>query len=152
LDELRERRERENRRIEIERQRASDVKREQIAERRLHGGSRFNIRYRDAVPRDITPDDVMAALTEYVDFSSVGWMASDRTPTMPSSQVAPPEPPDASLRKGMTRDDVERRLGPAQQVSDHHEGSVTVTTVVFFRGDERIVADFIEDVLVRYTI
>src|SRR3954447_11959614 len=45
LDGLRDRRERENRRIAIERERAEDDKKERIAERRLRGGSRFNLRY-----------------------------------------------------------------------------------------------------------
>src|SRR5712692_7479329 len=42
LDYLRDRRERENRRIEVERERAEEIKRERVAERRLRGGSRFN--------------------------------------------------------------------------------------------------------------
>ena len=55
LNDLRDRRERQNRRIEMERVRASEIKRDQIAERRLHGGSRFNIRYADVISRDIRP-------------------------------------------------------------------------------------------------
>lgn len=68
LDALRDRRERENRRIRAERERLSDYKRERLAFRRLQGGSRFNIRYRDRVPSDIRPEDIMAALAEYVEF------------------------------------------------------------------------------------
>jgi hypothetical protein len=68
LDGLRDRRERENRRIRAERERLSDYKRDRLAFRRLHAGSRFNIRYRDRVPSDIRPEDIMAALAEYVEF------------------------------------------------------------------------------------
>ena len=68
LDDLRDRRERENRRIMAERERVEELKRERIAEERLRGGSRFNLRYDDRVPAGMRPEDMMAALAEYVDF------------------------------------------------------------------------------------
>ena len=39
-----------------------------IAEQRLRGGSRFNIRYEDRVPVGVKPEDVVATLVEFVDF------------------------------------------------------------------------------------
>ena len=151
LDELRDRRERENRRIEVERVRASEIKREQIAERRLHAGSRFNIRYADVVPRDIRPDGVMDALAEYLDFSSVGYPAIG--PPRPVTTALPvPLAGDTPLHRGMVRADAERMFGLAQQTTDRREGNLTITTLVFLRGDQRITAEFVEDVLVRYTI
>jgi hypothetical protein len=68
LDGLRDRRERDNRRIRAERERLSEYKRDRIAFRRLQAGSRFNLRYRNRVPSDVRPEDVMAALAEYVEF------------------------------------------------------------------------------------
>jgi len=68
LDAMRDRRERENRRIRAERERLSEYKRDRIAFRRLQGGSRFNIRYRNRVPSDLRPEDIMVALAEYVEF------------------------------------------------------------------------------------
>jgi hypothetical protein len=68
LDVLRDRRERENHRIRIERERVSEYKRERLAFRRLHAGSRFNIRFRDRVPYDLRAEDIMDALAEYVQF------------------------------------------------------------------------------------
>ncbi len=70
LDGLRDRRERENHYIRIERERISEYKHERLAFRRLHAGSRFNIRYRDRVPYDLRAEDIMDALTEYVEFDS----------------------------------------------------------------------------------
>ena len=58
-DDLRDDRERENRRIDAERAVAEERKKERIAELRLRGGSRFNLRYDSAVPRGIRPDEVM---------------------------------------------------------------------------------------------
>jgi hypothetical protein len=68
LDGLREWRRRENRRIEAERERLSERKESRVFNRRLNGGSRFNLRFRGRVPYDLRPEDIMAALAEYVDF------------------------------------------------------------------------------------
>jgi hypothetical protein len=152
LDDLRDRRERENRRIEVERVRASEIKTEQIAERRLHGGSRFNLRNWGVAPRNLRPEDVMAALEEYVDFTSLGRRHTESL-GLPSVPVfAPIAIGDTALRKGMMRGETERMLGPARESSDRREGSLTVTTLVFSRGDQRVTAEFVDDVLIRYTI
>lgn len=141
LDDLRSRRERENRRIAIERQRLEEQKRERIAEQRLRGGSRFNIRYEDRVPVGIKPDDIVAALAEFVDFR--GDLGAD----------APRGPADITqLKKGLQRSEAERLFGRPVQSSERREGSITITTLTFVAGDQRIAADFVEDVLVRYTI
>ena len=138
LDDLRRRRERENRRVEAERERQSEIKKERIAEQRLRSGSRFNIRYNGSVPAGIRPEDVMAALADYVDFTG--------------AQPAVRSANDAPLWNGMSRADAEDVLGRAWESSERHEGNLVVTTLVFVAGDERITADFVEDVLVRYSI
>lgn len=80
LDSLREWRARENRRIEIERARLSELKRQRVAYQRLNGGSRFNIRYRGRVPYDLHPEDIMAALADYVDFRDARGFPGFRRP------------------------------------------------------------------------
>ena len=143
LDRLRGERERQNRNIDIERAHLEEIKRARVALERQQGGSRFNVRYEGSVPRGIHPEEVMAALAAYVDFSPLGG-------------ASPPETGAAydtsALRKGMVRSDVERMFGPVLQSSERHEGAVTVVTDVFGRGDQRISAEFVEDVLVRYAI
>ena len=47
---------------------AQERRKERIAEQRLRGGSRFNLRYDGGVPRGITPREVAAALEAYVSF------------------------------------------------------------------------------------
>jgi hypothetical protein len=144
-DDLRNRRERENRRIDIERARAEEIKKERVAEQRLRGGSRFNLRYEDVVPSGIRPEEIMAALAEYVDFGM------GVAPSRPNDAGQPP-PVDVQLRKGMPRADVERAYGRPVTNSERREGGVTVTTLTFTSGDQRITAEFVEDVLIRYTI
>lgn len=143
LDDLRDRRERENRRIMAERERVSEMKRERIADERLRGGSRFNLRYEDRVPTGIRPEDVMAALAEYVDFGG----RSDVREAVP-----PPSGDITMVRKGLSRGEAERLFGRPISLSERREGGVTVVTLVFNIADQRVTADFIEDVLIKYTI
>ena len=143
-DELRERRERENRRIDAERAAAESRKRELVAERRLSGGSRFNLRYEDAVPAGIKPEEVMAALERYVDFSRGGFPPRRREVPAVSQGTLP--------RKGMTRDEAEREFGPPVNATQRREGGLVITTLRFVRRDQEITADFVEDVLVRFSM
>jgi len=151
LDELKDRRERENRRIAAERVRQSEAKAARIAERRLRGGSRFNLRYDDRVPAGIRPEDMMAALAEYVDFGPVapGFAAP---PRVTRDDAPPPSGDITQLRKGLTRAEAQRLFGKPAEVSEKRDGGLAVTTLVFIVADQRISADFVEDVLVRYTI
>jgi hypothetical protein len=69
LDDLRRDREREDARNRAMVAEAEEHKKENIRERRIEGGSRFNLRYRDGVPGSaLTAESVMQALAEYVDF------------------------------------------------------------------------------------
>jgi hypothetical protein len=144
LDDLRTRRERENRHIAIERERAEDEKAARIAERRLRGGSRFNLRYDEHVPAGMRPEDVMAVLGDYVDFGSLAPHAT--------LEEAPTQGDITLLHKGMTSLDAERAFGRPVETSSRTDGGLAVTTRVFIVADQRVSADFVEDVLVRYTI
>jgi hypothetical protein len=150
LDTLRDRRERENHRLEEERLRAEARKRDLLADARLRGGSRFNVRFENVVPAGFRPESMMAALAEYVDFSNAA----------PDVQMRPaPDPRDADPvddvvlpKKGMSRIEAERAFGKPVDTSDRREGSMVVTTLVFVRGDQRISADFVDGILVRYSV
>ena len=149
LDDVRERRERENRRIDAERVRAEEIKKERIAVERLKGGSRFNLRYSGSVPSGIRPEEIMAALADYVDFAPAG-----STPAVTSKPATSTGNDAADLlpRKGMTRADAERAFGNPRERSDRREGTLLVSTLIFDSGDRRITAEFVEDVLIRFTI
>jgi hypothetical protein len=155
LEELRDRRERENRRIMVERERLEEQKRLRVAEERMRGGSRFNLRYDDRVPTGIRPEEMMAALAEYVDFSLAGARPGPPPPAPLPAPMPPPSIPsgDVSMvRKGLLRVEAERLFGRPVSASERREGGVTVVTLVFELGDQRVTTEFVEDVLVRYTI
>jgi hypothetical protein len=144
LDGLRDRRERENRRIMAERERIQEQKRERLADERLRGGSRFNLRYDDRVPSGMRPEDVMAALAEYVNFGG--------GPAPRAVAAQSPAGDLTMLRKGLSRADAERLFGAPASSSERREGGLLVTTLVFNAGDQRATVDFVDDVLIRYTI
>ena len=69
LDRLRRDRQREDVRNQAEALQVQDMREANIRQRRIEGGSRFNIRHRTAVPAGaLTPDVVMRALEAYLDF------------------------------------------------------------------------------------
>jgi hypothetical protein len=70
LDDLRRERERENRENRAEAAIAEEIAKARIQEKRLQGGSRFNIRFdRKVNADDLTPQVIMDALAEYLYFS-----------------------------------------------------------------------------------
>jgi hypothetical protein len=69
LDYLRRDRERENRRNQAEVAAAEELAKQRIQEKRLQGGSRFNIRFdRNVYGEDLTPESIIDALSRYVKF------------------------------------------------------------------------------------
>jgi len=142
IDDLRREREREDARNRSAVAEAEEHRKQNIRQRRLEGGSRFNIRYQDQLPADaLSPASVMAALAEYVDFGGLS-----------------PEPEDPGsarsglLRKGMMLHDVNAMVGSPLNTRQRKEGTLNVQTAQYSTADGRITADFVEGVLVRYTM
>jgi hypothetical protein len=148
LDGLRANREREDRRNRAIATAATERRREYIQERRVQGGSRFNLRYPSGVPAEaLTVQAVKAALAEYVDFE----------PEEPAAPAGPPpaEPAPAgplALRKGMLADDVDQLLGAPTHRAERREGTLSVQARTYDTASGRVVAEFVEGVLVRFTI
>lgn len=111
-----------------------------IDERRRNGGSRFNIWFpagylAESVP---TPEQLMRALSEYVDFTPMS---------------APPErashPP--TLRRGMSREDLEAQLGRPSSTSQRNEGSLKVETATWDSPDQVTTVDFIDGIVIKFS-
>jgi hypothetical protein len=141
LDGLRRRREREDARNQAEAAQAEQVKAANIRQRRIEGGSRFNLRYDSDVPGEaLTPESVMRALSEYVDFSP---LSQDR----PEDAARPTE-----LRKGLTVEEVDAILGRPEMITQRLEGTLTVSTSTYRTRDRHVTAEFVEGVLIRFTL
>ena len=156
LDDLKTARAREDLRNQTAAATAAEAKKARIAETRLHSGSRFNLRYQEGIPPGLGPDGIMRALAEYLEFP----FATDRPQPAgdarageefrPSRFAVPT--PGGAIRKGMTLAEVEQSLGRAEKSTDRSEGTLKVTTAIFSRDDQRITAEFVEGVLIRYSI
>ncbi|HEY4358911.1 MAG TPA: hypothetical protein VGN16_24405 [Acidobacteriaceae bacterium] len=94
LDRERSRREREQNKNNSEAAIASQLKAQQVADKRLHGGSRINLRWKDSIPSDNrSPDAVVALLAQYVDFN---------VPAGAGSGAGAPPPSDMAMRLALT--------------------------------------------------
>jgi hypothetical protein len=148
LDDLRDDRQREDAHNRAEVADAQEQKKENIRLRRLEGGSRFNVRYRDSLPASVlTPSGLQAALAEYVtlEHAEDTMLAGLPTTTAPAPGAGLPQ-------KGMTGGEMQALLGAAVDSSERNEGRLTVITRSYRSGASRIAAEFVEDVLIRYSI
>jgi hypothetical protein len=150
LDDLRREREREDQRNKAISAAAGEEKKRRIAEQRLHAGSRFNIRYQGAVPAGLTPGGVMAALADFVEFpfAEEGPRQTARAPVEDRQPAAGP----SALRKGMTMQQVSGIYGEPEKTTDRMEGRLKVTTATFAHDDHRLDAEFVEGVLIKYSL
>jgi hypothetical protein len=145
LDDLKADRERENIRNRSAVAEAEEHRKANIRQRRLEGGSRFNLRYADQVRTDaLSPDAVMAALAQYVDFGQL------RAADSASAATAPRRP--GSLRKGMLLQEVDAFLGAPAASSERKEGTLKVVQRKYSAPMGQVMADFVEGVLIRYTV
>jgi len=163
-------RERENSKAAAEAQQANMARESNIRTKRLDAGSRFNVRFRQGIPPEaLTPDGLMRALAQYVDFPGATAVAASTPATQaaPMASFASREVPNAapnaspnaapaagvgSLRKGMTLKDVESLLGPAATAGESKDGSMTVQKRTYRHDGLEVAASFVSGVLVDFAI
>jgi hypothetical protein len=155
IDDLKGEREREDARNRAVVAEAAEHRKENVRQWRLEGGSRFNIRYRDQVPSSaLTPEGVMSALAQYVDFGDLPRQAA--TPTTQGNtgmgQFPAPQAQPGLPRKGMLLQEADGLLGTPAKTTERKEGTLKVQTRDYATPNGRISADFVEGVLIRYTI
>ena len=147
LDALKRSREREDARNRAEAEQARQIKAANIRQQRLEGGSRFNLRYRPVVPGEvITPEGIMRALADYVEFDSA-LPGAGGPGNGPRGEVR-----DGDLRKGLTVDEVDALLGRPEGIVQRMEGTLSVSTSTYRLRDRKVTAEFVEGVLIRFTI
>ena len=146
LDDLRREREREDAAIRAEAAAESAARQEAIRSRAAEAGSRFNVRFRGAMPATaVEVQSLMDALDEFVEF--------DTDAEGGGPDAGDPGPVGvAALRKGLTRAEAEAALGVPTKSTPGKEGTLRVERAVFTTETELVDALFVEGVLVRYTV
>jgi hypothetical protein len=148
LDDLKAEREREDARNRSAVAEAEEHRKENIRQRRIEGGSRFNLRYTDRVPPEgLTPAGIMSALAQYVSF---GDLENGGAPSaIPAA--TPPRGPGA-LHKGMLLQEADAVLGRPLANTERKEGILKVIQRKYSSPLGQVTAEFVEGVLIRYTV
>ncbi len=166
LDRERDRRERQDAANRRAAQVASQIKSQQVADNRLRGGSRFNLRWKGSIPVEYqTPEGVMHALEPYLNFETAP--SADAGGPPPNNAVdggpasAPPEPAangdagaaTAQLKRGMSMNDVNSLLGQGRQLSESVSNDGFKTQVFeYLPGDRRVEVTYVDGLVIRFSI
>jgi len=153
LDRERSRRDREQWAENSRAQIANQIKQGEIANKRVQGGSRFNLRWSGRIPEaDLTPEAVMQRLEPWVSFSG-----TRNSPNVFAENAPPPPPPardnPVQLQRGMKQSAVEAILGKGQLLTENKSGDgLRSTEVRYLTVDNMVDVTYVEGVLVRYAI
>jgi hypothetical protein len=129
-------------------------------DKRMQGGSRFNLRWQGSIPADqLTPDAVMARLSEYIDFSGFQTAGSPPLAPSPSMPVSQPHrsqssvPPTSQLQRGMSVNDVAALLGQGKLLSESvGDNGLRTQVYEYHSGDRRAEVTFVEGTVVKFSI
>jgi hypothetical protein len=136
---------------------ASQIKAQKVADQRLQGGSRFNLRWNGAIPPDQkSPEALMKLLAAYVSFDGPAQAGPPQGAPPPAEQNAADNgaiPATAQLKRGMKMDEVTNLFGQGKQLSESVSGDGLKTQVVeYVTGDRRVDVTYVEGLVVRYSI
>ncbi len=168
LDRERSRRERMQAQNDSDAKIASQIKSQQVADKRLTGGSRFNLRWQGSIPSDSrNPEAVMKLLAEYVEFNpAAGAVApansgygGQPTPAQygPQPQQYPQQGPpvgdSAQVKRGMRIDEVASLMGQGRTVSQTVSNEGLHTQVMeYLTADSIVSVTYVEGMVVRYAV
>jgi hypothetical protein len=134
---------------------ASQIKSQKVADDRLRGGSRFNLRWSGSIPPDQkNPDAVMKLMAEYVTFPAAEQAGPPPPPAaMENTAVDSGVPATAQLKRGMKMGEVSNLFGPGKQMSQSVSADGLKTQVFEYTSGDRLVdVTYVEGLVVRYSI
>jgi hypothetical protein len=145
LDRERARRERQDLINQHQAQIASQQKAQVVAQNRVTGGSRFNLRWSGSIPEDqLSPQAVMQRLSEYLSFDA-------NSPATQADDASVPA--TAKLKRGMRMDEVTALFGQGNLLSESvGDGGLKTQVVVYTTSDRRVEVTYVEGLVVRYSI
>lgn len=150
LDRARSSRENRNAKNAGDAQIASQIKAQQVAEKRLHGGSRFNLRWQGTIPSDLrNPEAVMSLMTDYLGFDGPGQPQQSGQP----GAVQRTDAPVSQLRRGMTVDEVANLLGQGKLLSESVSAEGLKTQVYEYSGSGMTTqVTCVDGVVIKYSM
>ncbi|HEY4879971.1 MAG TPA: hypothetical protein VIH97_12675 [Candidatus Acidoferrales bacterium] len=161
LDRERDRRERQDAANRRAAQVASQIKAQQVAQDRMRGGSRFNLRWTGSIPAEqLNPEAVMKVLAPYVEFADSQAAQPASAPASAAGVVAA-APPDADsagaataqLKRGMQLTDVTTLLGQGRQLSESVSTEGLKTQIFeYLPGDRRVEVTYVDGLVIRFSI
>jgi hypothetical protein len=153
LDRERSRRERQEADNRAAAQVASQIKAQKVADDRLRGGSRFNLRWSGSIPPDQkNPDAVKRLLADYVSFDGTQ-AAAAVAPAAQNTAGDAAVPATAQLKRGMKIEEVTNLFGPGKQMSESvSNDGLKTQTMQYVTGDRRVEVTYVEGLVVRYSI
>jgi hypothetical protein len=161
LDRERDRRERQDAANRRAAQVASRIKSQQVAQDRMRGGSRFNLRWTGSIPAEqLNPEAVMKLLAPYVEFAGSQAAEPASAPANAAGVVAGvPADADsagsatAQLKRGMQMSDVTALLGRGRQLSESVSTEGLKTQVFeYLPGDRRVEVTYVDGLVIRFSI
>jgi len=152
LDRERSRRERQEADNRAAAQIASQIKAQKVADDRLRGGSRFNLRWSGSIPPDQkNPDAVKKLLADYVVFDGPQQAGPPPAPQNTAGDAAVPA--TAQLKRGMKMEEVTNLFGPGKQLSESvSTDGLKTQAFQYVTGDRRVDVTYVEGLVVRYSI
>jgi hypothetical protein len=153
LDRERSRRERQEADNRAAAQISSQIKAQKVADDRLRGGSRFNLRWSGSIPPDQkNPEAVKKLLADYVSFDGLQTAAAV-APAPHSTAGDAAVPATAHLKRGMKMEEVTNLFGPGKQMSESvSNDGLKTQTMQYVSGDRRVDVTYVEGLVVRYSI
>jgi len=156
----RDRRQRQDNANQRDAQIASQIKSQQVAQNRVQGGSRFNLRWSGSIPAEqLTPEAVMKLLAPYVDFSNSPQAGPAGPPPIEQPAAnsvtsnADAGSPTGQLKRGMQMTDVTNLLGQGRQLSESVSPEGLKTQIFeYLPGDRRVEVTYVDGLVVRFSI
>lgn len=163
LDRERSRRDQQNEMNRNDAAMASQGKAQQVAENRMRGGSRFNLRWQGSIPAgNLSPDALEKLLEPYVDFqtdssqqNAGGPPPQDNGSAADAGQNGGGESgsPTGQLKRGMSTDEVARLLGQGNKLSETTSADGLKTQVYeYTAGDRHVEVTYVNGIVVKFAI
>ena len=139
LKSLQHERKKEQERLDSEKALIEERKKMEIAQLKLSSGSRFNIRFnRKVTEEDLTEENLMQWLEDYVNFQPSGERQYDEAPL--------------AIKKGLLWSDISSLLGSPVSMMTKSDCGLEVKEYIFVKGGNRYLITLVENVVVKYSI